>query len=125
MIGRWQADAMKTRRGQVSAQKALMLLGNILQRAAEGGRIQMNSTRLVRKARVAKSAEVKPLAPVQVEAIRRAMLNLADVRVVPSGQGRRIRRGFTQPVPGTPYTRMRDATLVSVLAYAGLRPARR
>ena len=78
-LGRWQAEQMRDRRGQVSAQKALTLLGNILQRAAEGGRVQTNPVRVVRKARVAKSAEAKPLAPSQVEAIRWAMLRPADV----------------------------------------------
>jgi integrase len=123
LIGRWQAEAMKDARGKVSAQKALTLLGNIMQRAAEGGRIQRNPARLVRRARVPKSPEVKPLSPRQVEAIRWAMLHPADVQVAASADGKRSRRGFAQPAPGTPLTRMRDATLVSVMAYAGLRPA--
>jgi integrase len=121
-ISRWQADAMREPSGKVSAQKALTLLGNILQRAAEGGHLQTNPARLVRKARIPKAAEVTPLAPRQVEAIRQALLNPADVQVAPSAAGKRNRRGFTQAAPGTAESRLRDATLVSVLAYAGLRP---
>ena len=33
------------------------------------------------------------------------------------------RRRYTLPAPGTPQTRQRDALIVSILAYAGLRPA--
>ncbi len=69
----------------------MTLLGGILQRAAESKRIGFNPQRVVRKARVPRSPEVRPLAPAKVEAIR-AVLSV------------------------------RDATAVSVLAYAGLRP---
>src|SRR4051812_11315983 len=63
---------------------------SVLQRAVEGGRLGRNPVRLVRK--IARPRrEVKPLAPVTVEAMRAA-----------SGP--------------------RDATLLSVLAYSGLRP---
>jgi integrase len=72
--------------------KALTLLGGILQRAVEGGRLQVNTARLVRKAKAARKQEVRPLAPASVEAMRAA-------------------------------SSARDATLLSVLAYAGLRPA--
>jgi len=36
--------------------------------------------------------------------------------------GGRARRAYIVQPPGTPYTRHRDATLISVLAYSGLRP---
>ena len=106
----------------MAVRKALNLLGAILQRAAEGGHLQSNQARLVRKPRIAKSAEVRPLAPVTIEAIRRAMLDPHPIKVAESTEGQRQRRAHTQPAPGTPYSRMRDATLVSVMAYAGLRP---
>lgn len=123
MIGHWQAQALRTGGGQVAIRKALTLLGAILQRAAEGGRLQTNPARLVRKPRIAKSAEVQPLAPSQVEAIRRAMLDPEPIHIAASTEGQRRRKAHTQPAPGTPQSRLRDATLVSVLAYAGLRPA--
>lgn len=69
----------------------MMLIGGILQRAAESNRIPFNPQRVVRKARLPRGAEARPLAPTSVEAIR---------AVLPQ----------------------RDATIVSVLAYAGLRP---
>jgi integrase len=62
-----------------------------VQRAAEARRLPYNPQRVVRKARLPLSPEVRPLAPVTVEAIRR----VADLH---------------------------DATIISVLAYAGLRP---
>ena len=77
--------------GRATLKKAITLLGNILQRAAESGRIAANPQRLVRKVKVPRSPEITPLSPVSVELMRAA---------------------------ASP----RDATLISVLAYAGLRP---
>ncbi len=71
--------------------KALDLLGNILQQAFEGERIPTNPVRVVRKAKVPRPAEVRPLAPATVEAVRAACSD-------------------------------RDAILISLIAYAGLRP---
>jgi integrase len=90
-IARWQSDRLAAGAGRVSVIKALTVLGSILQRAFESERIARNPTRLVRKARRPPKREVRPLAPVTIEALRDA----------------------SQP---------RDATLISVLAYAGLRP---
>ncbi len=69
-IGRWQADRLAAGAPVESTRKALTLLGGILQRAMEAGRIRSNPQRLVRKAAPAASAEVRPLAPVAVEAVR-------------------------------------------------------
>lgn len=74
-----------------AVQKSMTLLGAILQRAAESRRILYNPQRVVRKARLPHSTEVRPLAPATVERLRAA----CDLR---------------------------DATIVSVLAYAGVRP---
>src|SRR6185312_2506563 len=75
--------------------KALTLLHGILQRAVEWGRIPVNPAAAIRKPKAKRTRTVQPLPPVVVERIRRYLLE---------------RR------------RMRDTTLVSVLAYAGLRP---
>jgi integrase len=91
VVGRWQADRLAAGAPVESTRKALTLLGGILQRAVEAGRIPANPQRLVRRAPAEATAEVRPLAPATVEALRGA-------------------------VP------MRDAVLVSILAYAGLRP---
>ena len=91
VIARWQADRVAAGAGRVAVLQALDLLGGILQRAAEGGRLSRNPVRLVRKIARPRRKEVKPLAPAKVEAMRAA-------------------------------ANPRDATLLSVLAYAGLRP---
>jgi integrase len=67
-----------------------------LQRAVEWGRIPTNPVRLIRKPTAKRERAVRPLAPLSVEAMRARLL----------GQ-----------------QRMKDATLVCVLAYAGLRPS--
>jgi integrase len=90
-IAAFQGDLIRAGVGGHAIRKAMTLLGAMLQRAAEAKRIPYNPQRVVRKARLPLSPEVRPLAPVTVEAMRRAA------------------------VP-------RDATMVSVLAYAGLRP---
>jgi integrase len=61
---------------------------------------------------------VVPLAPVTVEAIRAAQLNPQPREV--AANARRSR--YVLPAPGDPRTRQRDAVIVSVLAYSGLRP---
>jgi len=90
-IARWQADRLAGGHGRVAIRHAFDLLGSILQRAFEGGQIQTNPARAVRKAPRPRRAEVRPLPPATIERMRAA---------------------------STP----RDATLISVLAYAGLRP---
>ena len=91
VIGRWQADRIAAGAGRVAVLQALDLLGSILQRAVEGGRLSRNPVRFVRRIARPRKKEVKPLAPVTVEAMRVA-------------------------------ANARDAALISVLAYAGLRP---
>ena len=90
-IAAFQGDLIRDDVGPHAIRKAMTLLGGILQRAAESKRIDSNPQRVVRKARLPRSAEVRPLPPAHVERLR-SMLPL------------------------------RDATIVSVLAYAGLRP---
>src|SRR4051794_33943111 len=91
LIAAFQGDMLRKGVGHQSIRKSITLLGAILQRAAEGRRIAYNPHRVVRKARLPLAPEVRPLAPVRIEAMRAA----ADLR---------------------------DATILSVLAYAGLRP---
>ena len=91
LIGRWQTDRLAAGVGPAAVRKSLALLGSLLQRAAESGRIVSNPARLVRKAKTPRRAETRPLAPATVERMRAA---------------------------STP----RDATRLSLLAYAGLRP---
>ena len=78
--------------GAPTIRKVLSLLQGILGRAVVVGRIKSNPVAAVRKPAQARSRAVRPLTPTMVEKLRRRM-----------------------PTD-------RDATLVSVLAYAGLRP---
>jgi integrase len=91
-----------------TAAKALTLLGGILKGAVEDGRIDRNPVHAVRKPRVPRRRAIRPLAPETIETIR--------------GRLRYERRG-TGGLPGTAASLgHRDATLVALLAYAGLRP---
>jgi integrase len=91
VIAGFQGELIRAGVGPHAIRKAMTLLGGILQRAAESRRISHNPQRVVRKARLPASPEVRPLAPKSIEALR-AVLQL------------------------------REATIVSILAYAGLRP---
>jgi integrase len=81
--------------GRVSIHKAMTLLQGVLQRACEWDRPASNPARAVREPTAARARAVEPLTPDAVEAIRAWLFE------------RKL---------------LRDATLLSVLAYAGLRP---
>jgi len=81
--------------GDTAVRKALTVLQSILQRAVEWRRIDRHPVRDVRKPSQARTRVVRPLSPVTVERMRAYLL------------------ARDRPL---------DATLVSVLAYAGLRP---
>jgi integrase len=101
-----QADLFRAGLGHETVRKAIhVVLGGILTRAVEAGRIPSNPVRLVRMPRRPPREEVRPFAPQTVEQIRRHLL----ARPLPRG-GRDSSRN------------LRDATVVSVLAYSGYRP---
>ena len=89
VIARWQTTVIPS--GHEALRKARAVLGAILQTAVEGELIAANPVRLVRPPKAPLKAEIRPLAPTAIEALR-AQLN------------------------------PRDQVLVSLLAYAGLRP---
>jgi integrase len=89
------ADLMREGVPAATVRKSLTLLQGALERAVEWGKINANPARYVRKPNAPAPRLTDPLSPRQVEEVRRVLLD----------------RG-----------RLRDATLVSVLAYAGLRP---
>jgi integrase len=91
LIARFQAELVADQVGPEARRKAMVLLGGILQRAAEARRIAYNPARLVRKAPIPQREEARPLAPATIEALRQAVDR-------------------------------RDATVIAILAYAGLRP---
>jgi integrase len=94
-INRFRLELEADSVGPTSIRKTLTILQGVLRRAWEWGRIPSNPVMPVRKPPVGRARAVVPLAPERVEAIRSILL-----------QERRVR----------------DATLVSVLAYAGPRP---
>ena len=122
LLSGWQAALIKGGVSPGTIHKARTLLSSVLRHAAENGAIMANPLSLVRAPRSAPPDAVQPLSPAVVERIRRAMLIPLDREVGASAPGQRARRRYTLPAPGTPQTRQRDALIVSILAYAGLRP---
>lgn len=83
--------------GAATIRSCLGLLQSMFARAVEWDTVSVNVVKLIAKPRAPRVRAIKPLRPIEVEALRRQML--------------------LNPDHG-----LRDATLVSVLAYAGLRP---
>ena len=95
VVENFQRDLRKAGVGDPTILKTLSLLQGILRRAVIWRRIALNPVTAIKKPTQRRSHVVHPVAPETIEAIRAFLL-----------------RGG----------RLRDATLVSVLAYAGLRP---
>ena len=107
--------------GRPRQQTALTLLSGVLSHAAVRDKIQVNPVRQVRKPKLERKPTPQPLAPHTVETIRAIMLEPKTRRVDSSRPGQRQRRGYEAPY-GTALERTRNALIVSILAYAGLRP---
>lgn len=118
----WQAGRIKAGVSPGTIRKARTLLSSVLRHAAESGAIIANPLSLVRAPRPAPRDAVQPLSPATVERLRSAMLKPPPREVAASSAEQRNRRRYELPAPGTPQTRQRDALIVSILAYAGLRP---
>jgi integrase len=95
LIGELRADMAAAGVGDPSIRKTLVLLQSILERAVEWRRIDSNPARAVRKPSQRRTRVVRPLPPNTIEAMRAHLI------------------GHDQQI---------DATLIAVLAYAGLRP---
>jgi integrase len=107
--------------GTPTQRKTLMLLQGILKRAVVRGLVPVNSAQLVDKPKQKPTQLPQPLAPITVERIRANMLQPQTRTVPAAGAGKRPRRGYETSV-GSPEDRQRNALIVSMLAYAGLRP---
>lgn len=118
----WQAGLVKAGANPGTLHKCRTLLSSILRHAAESEVIPGNPLSLVRAPKPLHRDAVEPLSPATVEAIRRALLDPPAREVAASRPGQRSRRRYALPPPGTPQTRQRDALIVSLLAYSGLRP---
>jgi integrase len=92
-IERWKLDRLRRGVGPETIRRTLTMLQGIFARAVEWGYLNDNPVARVRKPRTARRRLVRPLAPLTVERIREHM-----------------------------GPESLDAVLVSVLAYAGLRP---
>jgi integrase len=94
-VTRFRSELEQAGVGDETIRRCLVLLQSILARAVGWQRISSNPVRAVRKPRTKRNRAVTPLAPSAVEALRRQMLARS---------------------------RFDGATLLSLLAYAGLRP---
>jgi integrase len=118
----WQAERARAGASPDTIHKCRTLLSSVLRHAAESEAIPGNPLSLVRAPKMGQRDAVQPLSPAVVEKIRAAMLNPAPREIAAASGGQRARRRYELPAPGTPQTRQRDALIVSLLAYAGLRP---
>jgi integrase len=124
LLRAWQAERLKAGVNPGTLHKCRTLLSSVLRHAAESEAIPANPLSLVRPPKNPQRDAVRPLAPALVEKIRAVMLDPPAREVVAiSRHGERVRRRrYELPAPGTPQTRHRDALIVSLLAYTGLRP---
>jgi integrase len=95
IITRFRYDLENAGVGPASIRRTLVLLQGMLERAVEWQRLTTNPAKRVKKPPQTRKQAIRPLAPSTVETMRSHLL------------GKK---------------RLRDATLISVLAYAGLRP---
>ena len=91
----FRVDLEKAGVGPAAVRKSMALLHGVLQRGVEWGWIANNPAASIRKPAPVRQRAVTPLTPADIEALRTHHLM---------------------------HDRRRDATLISVLAYAGLRP---
>jgi integrase len=97
VVERFRAELEAAGVGQPTIYRALALLQGILRRAVEWRRIGHNPVKAVQKPKVRRQREVRPLSPLTVEQLRAVV-------------AKRRKHGG------------RDAALIGLLAYAGLRP---
>ena len=98
--------------GAATVRKALMLLQGILSRAVVRELISINPVQVVPKPKQAPTQVPRPLPPETVEAIRAHMLTMWTSP----------RRGTGRSPTELQWWRQRNATIVSLLAYGGVRP---
>ena len=111
-IARVQAELLRAGLGHEATRKTVhVVLKGMLTHAAQSGLILANPARAVRMARAPMRDEVRPLAPETVEQMRALLLDRPERRIAPGSNG----------LPRAALN-LRDATVISVLAYAGVRP---
>lgn len=95
VIEEWRSTLEDNGVGAPSIRTAMVVLQSCLTRAVVYGEIPTNPVQLVRKPKKERKSAVRPFTPLEIESIRSVLIERK---------------------------RFRDATFVSVLAYAGLRP---
>ena len=95
MVSQWRTELLESGVGTEATRYAMVLLQAMFTVAIEWGEATTNPVSVVRKPRQGRKRAVEPLSPDAVEQVRAVLLAQGDVR---------------------------SATLVCVLAYAGLRP---
>ena len=118
----WQAALIEAGVNPGTVHKSRTFLSSVLRHAAESEAIPGNPLSLVRPPKASHRDAVQPLSPATVEEIRRMLLDPPPRVVAAAHAGQRSRRPYALAAPGTPQSRRRDALIVSLLAYAGLRP---
>jgi len=104
-----------------SQRKSLLLLSAILKRAVVLGLIPANPVAVVQMPKAPPIIEPRPLSPATVERIRQIMLSPRTRTVPMSAPGKRATRAYEAAV-GSPAERQRNALIVSMMAYGGVRP---
>jgi len=118
----WQTERIRAGVRPGTIHKCRTVLSSILRHAAESEAIPANPLSLVRAPKSQHRDAVEPLAPAAIERIR-AVIRDPPARVIAASQvGQRQRRPYELDPPGEPATWQRDALIVSLLAYSGLRP---
>lgn len=118
----WQAGRLADDVGHGTITKCRTLLSSVLRHAAESEAILANPMTLLRAPKAGQRDAVRPPSPRIVERIRAHLLAPAPRDVAASREDQRSRRGYVLEPLGDEQTRRRDATIVAILAYAGLRP---
>lgn len=121
-LRQWQAERLQDGVSVPQILQARTFLSSVLRHAAESEAISSNPMRVVRAPRRPQRDEVKPLAPQTVERVRAVLAQPMLRQVDESSPGQRKRRAHVQPDPRPAHHRVRDVALVTVLAYAGVRP---
>ncbi len=96
VVKRLIADLQKERKGNATIRRSVLVLQGIIQQAVESEYLSSNPVRNVRKPTVTRQRQVTPWPPKVIEEIRHHLNEAGKIR---------------------------DATLISVLAYGGLRPS--
>jgi integrase len=117
----WQAELLAQGASPATIHKARTFLSSVLRHAAEAEAISSNPLPLVRAPKAPQRDAIRPLTPATIEAIRRSMLMVQPREVAASSAGQRSRRAYTLTGRAA-HDRRRDAMIVSLLAYSGIRP---